>query len=313
MSNDLPPKHFTFIVNPRAGRFHNDELIRRIEAIFLDEPHGHTAEVILTDRRYHASELAAKHAARHGANLIAVACGGDGTANEVVNGIFGTAAALAILPIGTANDFARAALSTTNLDQLLAKILQPDIRPIDVIQVDERICLNIASMGFDTKVQRTASAINAKVRWLGSLSYPLAIFSALFGGREYAMHYQLQTIGPESKTATIEGDANFILAAICNGRYYGGGFNPAPNAILDDGRLDFCMVDSLPLRRILALIPLYKKGRHLSDPAVHCWQVTGGRIAAPAGNLLGNLDGEDFEKPAIVFKVIPAGLRFAFY
>ena len=220
---------------------------------------------------------------------------------------------MSILPIGTANDFARAALSTSNLDRLLEMVMQPRIRPIDIIRVDDRICLNIASLGFDTKVQKTASAINAKIRWLGSLSYPLAIIKSLFGNRNYPMHFKLDTVDADGQPGLIESDATFILAAVCNGRYYGGGFNPAPMASLDDGRLDFCLVDSLPLLRVLPLIPRYKKGLHLSDPAVHYWQVTSGKISSPNGNLLGNLDGEAFEKPSITFEIIPKGLRFAFY
>lgn len=313
MVNELPPLHFAFIFNPKAGRFHNEKLVKRIEAIFHDHPHGHTAEVLLTFHRGHASELAAELAGRFGASLVAVSCGGDGTANEVANGIAGTESAMAILPLGTANDFAKTALSSDSPEQLLDMILQPRIRPIDVMQVDDRICLNIASLGFDTKVQLKASAINSKVRWLGSLSYPLAILAALFGGREYKMHYRLETIDADNKAGIAEADAKFILAAICNGRFYGGGFNPSPTASLDDGKLDFCLVDSLPLRRILPLIPLYKKGRHLGDPAVHLMQITAGRIEATDGLLLGNLDGESFEKKAIEFRIIPAGLRFAFY
>lgn len=313
MVNELPPLHFAFIFNPKAGRFHNEKLVKRIEAIFHDHPNGHTAEVLLTFHRGHASELAAELAGRFGASLVAVSCGGDGTANEVANGIVGTQSAMAILPLGTANDFARAALTTDNPEQLLEMILQPRIRSIDVMRVDDRICLNIASLGFDTKVQLKASAINTKVRWLGSLSYPLAILAALFGGREYSMHYRLETIDADNKPGIVEADSKFILAAICNGRYYGGGFNPSPTASLDDGKLDFCLVDSLPLRRILPLIPLYKKGQHLSDPAVHMMQITAGRIEATDGLLLGNLDGESFERLAIDFKIIPAGLRFAFY
>ncbi len=312
MENDQISLHFAFIINPTAGRFHIADLEKRIHGVF-DAQSIHTAEVIMTDRSGHASQLAADLASRFGAELVVVACGGDGTANEVANGIAGTTAAMAILPIGTANDFARAALSTTNPDKLLSMIMAPKIRPIDVIEVDDRICLNIASLGFDTKVQKAASAMTAKIRWLGSLSYPLAIVKSLFGDRQYPMHYSLDTIDFNGKPGNIEGDALFILAAICNGRYYGGGFNPAPQASLDDGRLDFCLIDSLPLRRILPLIPKYKKGRHIGDPAVHCWQVTGGRIEAPTGNLLGNLDGEAFEKPSIDFAIIPLGLRFAFY
>jgi diacylglycerol kinase (ATP) len=313
MASDTQPRHFAFIVNPVAGRRPWPDLDQKINLAFQAQPFGHTFEIIRTDRAGHASDLAAGLAARHGAALVAFACGGDGTANEVVNGLAGTPAALGILPIGTANDFARAALTRNDPDGLISRLPWPDIRPIDVIRVDERICLNIASLGFDTKVQRNATALTARARWLGKLSYPLAIIQALVGNREYPMHYHLETIDEQNQAGIAEGDARFILAAICNGRYYGGGFNPAPQARIADGRLDFCLVDSLPLRRILPLIPLYKQGRHLSDPAVHSFQVTGGRIEAGTGMLLGNCDGESFEKQTIDFQVLPLALRFAFY
>lgn len=313
MPHDIPPSHFAFIINPLAGRRHNDTLGRQISQVFQNNQTGHTYEVLATAQPDHAREIATELAARHGGKLIAFACGGDGTAHEVANGITGTQAAMGILPIGTANDFARAALSRIDLAWLLENITRPEIRPIDVIRVDDRISLNITSLGFDTKVQCLATAIKAKARWLGSLSYPLAITYALMGGREYAMHYELATVDSAGAAGRISGDASFILAAICNGRFYGGGFNPAPQARLDDGRLDFCLVDCLPLLRILPLIPLYKKGQHLTNPAVHNWQVTGGRIEAPAGKLLGNYDGENFEKTAIEFAILPGALRFAFY
>lgn len=313
MPDETLPLHFAFIINPKAGRMHLTDLGDKINAFFKDKPQGHTAEVLLTGYGGHASELAHELAERYGRRLVCFACGGDGTAQEVANGIAGTDSAMSILPIGTANDFARAALSTSNVDSLLGKVLQPQIRPIDIINVDGRICLNIASLGFDTKVQKIAAAINAKFRWLGSLSYPFAIVVSLFGNRAYPMHFKLETVDSQGQPGTVESDATFILAAICNGRYYGGGFNPAPMASLDDGLLEFCLVDSLPLKRILPLIPLYKKGRHLGDPAVHCWQVTGGSITAADGDLMGNLDGETFARPSISFKIIPKGLRFAFY
>lgn len=307
------PMHIAFIFNPKAGRVHNIELVRKIEQRFADRPNGHTGEVILTDRSGHASDLAAELAARYRERLVVFACGGDGTANEVANEIAGTSSAMSVLPIGTANDFARTSLTETNPVKLIEKAIYPQIRPIDVIQVDDRICLNIASMGFDTKVQNLTMAIIAKFRWLGSLAYPLGIFLAIFGKRDYSMHYLLDSISEQGEEIRIEGDAVFILSAICNGRYYGGGYNPAPTALIDDGLLNFSLIDALPLRRILPLIPKYKKGLHLSDPAVHTWQVTGGRIAASSGKLLGNMDGEPFEKEEITFKVISNGLNFAFY
>jgi YegS/Rv2252/BmrU family lipid kinase len=313
MQTDSLSLHFAFIINPIAGRRLGAHVEQRIKRLFDPGPRHHTCEIMLTDRNGHARELAAGLAASHGSRLVAVACGGDGTAQEVANGLAGTAAAMTILPLGTGNDFARTAFSNPDVDWLIAHLGEPDIRTIDVIRVDGRICLNITSLGFDTKVQRKASFLAARSPWLGSFSYPLAIVAALFGKRDYSMHYQLQTVDGQGQPGQIEADARFILAAICNGRFYGGGFNPAPQASLDDGVLDFCLVDSLPLSRVLALIPLYKKGRHLGDPAVHTHRVTAGRITATAGLLLGNYDGEIFEVPSITFSVWPQALRFAFY
>lgn len=313
MATDIQPRHFAFIINPRAGRRHDRTLLDRVIQLFSGNPHGHTSEFILTSQPGEATALAAGLAASHGGKLVAIACGGDGTANEVANGIAGTPAAMGILPIGTANDFARTALSGLDPDTLLRSLVQPEIRPIDVFRVDDRICLNITSLGFDTKVQLCASRINARFRWLGSLSYPLAILLTLPGGRKYDMSYRIQAIDGQGQTSSVAGDASFILAAICNGRYYGGGFNPAPQASIEDGRLDFCLIDTLPLRRILPLIPKYKQGRHLSDPAVHCWQVVSGSFEATAGLLLGNYDGETFAKKSIEFKIMPKALNFAFY
>jgi diacylglycerol kinase (ATP) len=305
--------HFAFIINPKAGRRASDSLPQKISQAFPPGLTNHTHEILLTDRNDHAREMAAELAGRYGSGLVVVACGGDGTAHEVANGLAGTDAAMTILPLGTGNDFVRTALSNPDVDWLLQHITEPDIQPIDVIRVDDRICLNITSLGFDTKVQRKAIVISAKAPWLGSLSYPLAIVAALFGKRDYPMHYILQTIGEHGESGQIEADARFILAAICNGRFYGGGFNPSPQASLQDGILDFCLVESLPLGRILSLIPLYKQGKHLGDPAVHSFRVTSGQITATEGQLLGNYDGESFEKPAVHFRVWPAALNFAFY
>lgn len=127
------------------------------------------------------------------------------------------------------------------------------------------------------------------------------------------MHYRFETVDESGAIQVVEQDANYILAAICNGRYYGGGFNPAPQASQDDGLLDVCLVDSLPLMKILPLIPKYKKGTHIGHPAIHCWKATAGQIRYTSERLLGNFDGEIFEADTLDFNVMPKALRFAFY
>lgn len=313
MDEPIRPDVFRFIINPKAGPRDGSCLAGQIEAVFAADAARPDCRIILTEQPGHATQLAAEIAAQYGSHAVVVACGGDGTAREVAAGLVGTQTAMSVLPIGTANDFARCALSTCEIDRLLLLMPHPQIRKIDAMAIDDQISLNITSLGFDTKVQRKALQINTRWRCLGSFAYPLAIVLSLFGNRQYAIRYRVDAIGPDGSLQAVEGRSNIILAALCNGRYYGGGFNPAPDAQLDDGRLFFCLVDNLPLKRILKLIPSYKKGTHLGDSAVHSWSVVSGEIAGINGELLGNYDGDSFSKTEIHFRVLPDSLYFAFY
>ncbi|MDD2533951.1 MAG: diacylglycerol kinase family lipid kinase [Eubacteriales bacterium] len=296
--------NYLFIVNPAAGQKNSPQLDSLLRDAVEGSLFAHTATIVHTKNPGHGAELAADFAAQHGASALIVACGGDGTAHEIASAVMGTSAAMSILPLGTGNDFARAALSSRLIPELLKRIAAPTIRPIDLIAVNDHICLNITSFGFDTRVQRLMMTINKRFRWLGRLSYPLAIAGGLLGNKRFTLRY--------GDAQLIQTD--YILAALCNGRFYGGGFNPAPQAQLDDGQAELILIDPLPLGRILQLIPIYKKGQHLADPAVHLQSVQSGTIEALPGQLLlGNVDGELFESARIDFKVIPQAIRFAFY
>ncbi|MDD2457269.1 MAG: diacylglycerol kinase family lipid kinase [Eubacteriales bacterium] len=302
----LPGYQYLFLINPAAGQPNTPDMAVRLAAAVCYAGSPHTCEIRMTDRAGHGADLAAEFALQHGAQGIVVACGGDGTAHEIAQSLLGTQTALAILPLGTGNDFARAFLSSLNLDQLLGRIAKPQIRPIDLLEVNGRMCLNITSFGFDTRVQSLMMAINRRLRWLGPMSYPLAIVIGLLGNRTFTFSCALDG-APRQKV-------HYILAALCNGRFYGGGFNPAPQASVEDGSIEWVQVDPLSLPRILGLIPKYKQGRHLGDPAVHGLSVKKGQLwAAPGQVLLGNIDGELFEATEISFKVVPGAIRFAFF
>lgn len=298
--------HFLFLINPAAGQPKRAGLEEKLAAAVSYAGSPHTCEIRRTERAGHGAELAVAFALRHGIQAVVVACGGDGTAHEIAQALLGTDAALAILPLGTGNDFARAFLSSLDLDQLLGRMAQPEIRPIDLLEVNGRMCLNITSFGFDTRVQSLMMAINRRLRWQGRLSYPLAIVIGLLGHRTFSFGCALDG-GPRQ-------DVRYILAALCNGRFYGGGFNPAPRASVEDGMIEWVQVDPLSLPRVLGLIPKYKQGRHLGDPAVHSQKIRSGQLwARPGQVLLGNVDGELFEATDITFNVLPAAIRFAFF
>ncbi len=308
----LEPRHFVFIVNPLAGLRQSQKMISQIEQTLQKYPQI-TFEIILTKNQGYANEAAAAAGRRYQERAVVFACGGDGTANEVVNGLYGTKAVMGILPIGTSNDFCKNALSTLKLDELIPKLPHPRIKPIDLLSFNNQVCINILSLGFDSVVQEHATKYYRKLRLPGSLLYAVSILSALFTQKSFLMRYELTIINQEGKEQTLEADSCFILAAVCNGQFYGGGFNPAPDARLDDGRLDICIVDALPLPKILTMIPKYKKGEHISSPAVKMFSAVSGRIKASASPLPGNADGELFREKEVSFKVLPQVLPFAFY
>ena len=306
-------KHYLFIVNPHAGRKHMKNLAEIIDRAFLTHGMPDQYSIVMTDRGGHAIELAAAFADKYGDQGVAVACGGDGTINEVAQALYGSRTALAVLPIGTANDFVKTVYPGKSLEQILDGLFEPTIRPIDCFFVDERICINIMSLGFDTKVQKAAGRILSRHRWLGSASYPFAIVQSLFGTRDYDMHYKFTAVDDEGQETEVEASSRYILAAVCNARYYGGGYNPAPAASIEDGLLDLCLVDSLNLIKILGLIGKYKKGQHLGHPAIHYYRVKSGEAKAEGKSLLlGNIDGEQFEKDRLGFEIRPSALDFVF-
>lgn len=306
-------KHYLFIINPHAGRKHMKNLAGIIDRAFLTHGMPDQYSIVMTDRGGHAIELAAAFADKYGDQGVAVACGGDGTINEVAQALYGSRTALAVLPIGTANDFVKTVYPGKSLEQILDGLFEPTIRPIDCFFVDERICVNIMSLGFDTKVQKAAGRILSRHRWLGSASYPFAIVQSLFGTRDYDMHYKFTAVDDEGQETEVEASSRYILAAVCNARYYGGGYNPAPAASIEDGLLDLCLVDSLNLIKILGLIGKYKKGQHLGHPAIHYYRVKSGEAKAEGKSLLlGNIDGEQFEKDRLGFEIRPSALDFVF-
>ncbi|MDR2463150.1 MAG: diacylglycerol kinase family lipid kinase [Verrucomicrobiales bacterium] len=174
----------------------------------------------------HARELARAAADRGCGKVVAV--GGDGTVNEVVNGIAGTGAALGILPLGTANVFALELGLPADLEAAADVIVSGRVREVDLARANEHYFIQLAGVGFDAEaVQATDFGVKKKI---GVLSYFLSVL-------------QVAVRTPPTLTVTTpEGrveEGSFVL--IGNGRYYGGPFTIFPGAKLDDGLLEVCL------------------------------------------------------------------------
>jgi len=320
--------HYVFLLNRFADKRRISKTEKAIEN--LKQAKGDLVFVRWTEYPGHAGVMAKEYAERYGEDVIIFACGGDGTVHEVSNALVFTKTPMAVLPMGTGNDFARSVLPKKYNDNphlLLSRIDQFEIRPVDVIRVDSydennnllpmwsSYSINITSFGLDTMVQSTAKNIisaSRRTKIIRKNAYTLAIVICLFRGWDFRLKYSL-VLADDAGTA--EGEFAYCLAGVCNGQYYGNGFHPAPLAKTDDGVLDVCLVEDLPLSKVLPLVLKYKKGTHSPHPKIHTYRVTSGVISATDGNLQlqGNYEGEDFWGHQVRFEVVPSAVLFAFF
>lgn len=311
--NFMNIENYIFILNPTAGKHRSlelkDEILKRFQRADLAD----RCSFLFTEKPLHATQLAREQAQKYGNKAIIYACGGDGTVNEVLNGIIGSDAIMSVIPAGTGNDFIKSLYSTRQTSQVIERIFDFKVKKIDSAMLDDTYFVNVSSLGFDTIVGDRAKKMVAKAKFLGGSAYFLAIFVCLFGKNYSKMKYTFDCVDEAGIPSTISGTKEFVLAAIANGAYYGGMFNPCPGADLSDGLIDVCIVDRISIPEILKMIPKYIKGTHISHPAVHMLKVTGGFMEADGEKLLVNCDGESFVEENVRLKVVPGSVTAAYY
>lgn len=305
--------HVMFILSAKAGNGKSLGLSRRVQAIYDAAGVGDRLEILMTQHGDHAYDAAAAFADRYGAKGIVFICGGDGSSSEVANALVNTDCAMGVLPFGTANDFAKVLYTKKEIkdfDGLLRRTLTPVIRKIDAIYFNGRYALNVISFGYDTIVLQNAYKIMHRLPFVGGVGYPLGVLKSLFSKRRFPV--AITWIDERGVEQTLE--KTMVLSAIGNGRYYGNGFQPAPQAELDDGLLDFSFVEAMSFFSFIALINRYRQGTHLGHPNVHAGRTTRGTIRplAPLTTIFGNSDGLIFEEADLHFEVAPGAINFAF-
>lgn len=268
----------TMIVRPRRQHARMAALERVVADL---RQAGHRVSSRLTSEAGDAARFASS-AARARADLI-LAAGGDGTVNEVVNGIAGCSwwPRLGVLPIGTANDFAVGLGIPTPLDEAVAVALGGRALPVDVPRVNGRRFINVSTGGFGADAADEVA--EEMKRLLGRWAYLIT------GLREFVelrpARASFHADGAELYTGDI------LLFAVGNGRQTGGGTLITPRAELDDGKLDVLIVPALPRIEFLALLPDIRAGTHVDSPAVMYLQAQTLMVEAGHG-LSVNADGE---------------------
>ncbi len=282
-------KH-VFILNPQAGFKKTKQMKELIQKTF-----GKLAEIRLTERAGHATEIAREYT---GSTIYAV--GGDGTANEVMCGTVGSTNTLCVIPQGSGNDFVRTLYAKISgkhdPKKILNKIKDFTRRNIDCGKANDGFFMNIASVGFDAEVVRNSERYKNKPG-LRRISYILSMFYTIF-------HYHGTDL--EGEIDGVPFQQKSLLFCIANGKYYGGGIKIAPEAVIDDGKLDAYLIESVPAWLFLSVMPLLAIGKHTGLKFVK--HVRAEKIVIRGKDLTLNLDGELSPTDEANFEVLQGGL-----
>ena len=291
-----------FIINPNAGKHDSRQHIYDM-AEDLRKKHNLDVQCVLTKKQGHATELA-QRLCESGEELRFYACGGDGTANEVANGIFGyDNAAMTVIPVGTGNDFLKNFGDGAALFEDVENLWNGSQFPMDVIDVNGRIALTIACSGIDARVAADVHKYSESplLDGKGSYIYSLAV-NFLFKG--IASHWTVELDG-----VAIEGD--WSLVSVCNGRYYGGGFMPVAEARMDDGVLNTLVVKKVNRRTFLRFVGPYSKGEYYKFPEyAHCSTPKIVRITSEKPDIVTCLDGECMVSSDVTIRLADKKLNF---
>lgn len=284
------------ILNPAAGSVKDaDALMTQLRSL-----PGTTLEV--TSKRGSAGRFA-RAALKRGCDLI-VAAGGDGTLNEVINGLGENTGAVRVglIPLGTGNDFARTLGLPTDVDQCIELFRAGHTRAIDLVRVTSdrvRYFVNVSAGGFSGLVNEKLTP-EMKSTW-GPLAYVRSAAAAFPQLRAY-----LTRIALDDKETISENLYNVIIG---NGRYVAGGIPVAPEALPDDGLLDLVLIPERPVADLAILAPQMLMGTHLSSASIIYRRAARISVNSKPGMWF-NVDGELVGNDPAVFEVLPRALQF---
>lgn len=273
---------YIFIVNPESAKGNAMKIIGNIEKVCKQEHIEY--EVCYTLAQGDATRLAQSY--KDDENII-YAVGGDGTLSEVLNGVIGTKNKIGIIPAGSGNDFYRT----------VKELAKAEIES-DVGVVNGKYFLNIACVGIDAEVANNVPLMkkkNVKVKNLYTASI-LYTFT----------HFKFKQIHFKSQEKDEKG--NFTILSICNGRYYGGGYNISPKASLEDNNFDVYYINKLRLPSIINLLLKLKKGKLEQDKRTNHFKTNNITVTSEEP-IRFNVDGETIENTKFEIKIIPKAIK----
>jgi diacylglycerol kinase (ATP) len=280
---------YKIILNPTAGHGNGAHAQPQIEQLFTQ--HKVSYNLVRTEQPGHGIELT-RQAIKEGYEVI-VAAGGDGTVNEVVNGLMQSKLegvpipTMGVLCVGRGNDFSGSVGIPTDLEAGFQALLTGNRRIVDVGRVvggkypEGRYFCNCVGVGFDAI---TTIEVSKLPRWGGYLSFMAAVLKTIF-------------LYNKAPLAKIEYDGKVItqrslLISIMNGRRLGGGFIMAPNSLPDDGVFDLCIAEQMSSLEVIKMIPHFTRGDQATQSKIKTGQAGKISIISQDGPLPAQTDGE---------------------
>ncbi len=247
-------KHL-FIINPAAGSRNQTESYRKKIAEAC-EARNLEYSIEVSGAPGQCRKIA-NRAAASGENYRIYSCGGDGTMNEIIGGVAGyDNVAVTMFAGGSGNDFIRI-FDQPEAFRDLNRLLDAEEVTFDLIKVNDDYSLNICSVGLDARIAADVANYKRLPLLSGFRAYAASTVVNLFKG--ISEHYVIEIDGER-----IDGKKTMICA--CNGRFYGGGFNPVPEADPTDGKLDVLVVEAVNLLQVPSVIGKYKNGQYVKLP-----------------------------------------------
>jgi diacylglycerol kinase (ATP) len=301
------------IVNPVSGTDTGPEVLTVINRQ-LRERVGRL-DIVITTTEGDATQ-AAEQAVRDGYDHLFIG-GGDGTLNEVLNGVARldglSQVTFGVIPLGTGNDFATALGLPADISDAIEALFESEAAAIDIGRMNDQYFVNVSAGGFIAEV---SDAVNPQLKTLaGKLAY-------LIGGAQVVFTFEpvrAQLVGVASPATSVTADAQnqaplpsamaLHAFAVCNSRSVGGGRLIAPHATIDDGRLDVCLIEAMPTVDFLALLKRVSDGEHVDDTRVIYFQTAALELVFDRVIKV-NTDGQVLETDRCRYNVLPRAARF---
>ncbi len=284
-----------FLVNPASANGSTGKRWPKLERRAAEL--GLTGEAIISERPGHLGEVARET----GGDALLVVVGGDGTLNEVVNGVAGSAAELALLPAGTGQDFGRTHGIPTRFDEAVRIALEGTTRTIDLGRVSflggSRYFANVGSVGMSGAVARRANSMSKALGGRATFFYALA--------REF-IAWQNTELTVAFDDEERRGRMHDVIVA--NGRWHGGGMKLAPDASWNDGLFDVVLIGNVTKLDFVTTAPKLYSGGHVRHPKVEVLRSRTVSVDAPVALPI-EVEGEPIGTTPARFEVVPGALR----